>query len=1799
MRGFLIASTLTFVCLLAVAMSVHGATITVARDGSGDYRSIGDAVDNMNPGDDIYVKDGTYFEALEITNKVVIVGQSTEGVIIDANSTDTPIVLSTADDSYLANMTLMNGTSGTNEAGLSLFNCDGVVLNNLSFYSNNVSGLVIYGSSDIDVNDSISHENRGPGITIIENSNNVRLNGLHVWNNSRYGVEIRNSDDMQLTNLDIHNNSYGIYIYSCFRIEIHRVASMNNSYGIYSSTSYGIEVQRSTIVNNTNYGVYAASTKIFLYNSTVDNSDNLTNEFYTSEGFIAVTNCTLHNISVLLGVEGMYCYKNFVHVQIDRKGSPQSGADVNASENEQEAYASEGYGGTDPKTGPSGNIMWIPLGYYFVDDTATLYYNNSWVGASYKGWSVDREVNMSATRMEYFNYSGANILNVDDDNYADPSMDGSVDHPYDTITRAVDNATAWDEIVVWDGIYDENVTINLTLSVEGNGTLSVVNGWLELGTNATDTYLLNLTLNGTDVVVNVNADDIILDRLYVNATGLGINVTGDRLLLSEANITADTGIRVNGVSGTEIVSSVIEAVTDGIVLQATGATYLNDSHIWNFTNFGVDLDNAAIDISGTNITVGAITPGTNAINANSSQAFVQDSEFWTDGGDSIVLASSNVTVLNSTFDGDNVDVDGTSALSVRNYLDIYVNKSSGEDAEGVDVNVTVDGVSIYNTTYYNGTDPQTDENGMVGGIIVENQVYDGSSTPTWRNVTIRVRYSPSAETEWTNVTYNVDMNTSHLESFTYVAPSVNRKPWTETDTPVDEVSENVEIDYTLFDKESDPCNVYVEYSIDGFTWLPATLQGGGSNISGQSSGPSGVSHSFVWRSYLDVPDKDIDFVLLRLWANDTKEGYQNESKTFHLDNDLNAPTIEIDALAGEQSGSIMVYFNITDPEERRSKVMVEYLYNGSWSAAYSGGGGNTSANMRTNASGEPYVFQWRSSDDIDGVDDNITLRITGNDGNDDDNGTPDDITFHLDNNAIPDVDLKTSSAEKSEAFDIEFELIDEESDTIDLVVMYRLDAGDDFEEATINDPVTGLESSSGGTDHTLEWDSETDIGEIETEYAEIKIFTYDADEGGNDTVVYHVDNDLDPPEITDIILPNDLFGDIEITFTISDDQEAYSSVTVTYQVGSGIQKDATITSTDAIGNRLVNLETSVDGEEYTFTWNSNDPDDFEKVYQEDVTLILVAEDGQDAPDRSSDFEEGPFDIENHLYLPRITSVDVSGDKKDIEIDYTIAHQDAVDCDLGVQYKTENNPTWKDATMGDGGDGYSDLASSAAGVGHTFIWDSFVDLANVTEEVTLRVRAETMEDLGEWVESGMFDLNNILNVKPELQSLGVQNDHGEITVSFQVRDDDDVQVNASLYYKYGSYNKATVAGNTTDLASGTTWTTHELVWDSFVDLGYVDATGLEIEIRVSDGTTNNKTSATFDLKNGQIPRLVLEDPDLGKGTVYLNFTLEDDQSDDCDVEFEYSADLGDTFDAAMLITTYPGESPSDMISSSSGEEHFLIWNAFHDLDYGLHQDLIVRLRADDGWRNSVWTETDPFELNIAAPPNEEPEGDIFPPGEVNETDDIVIRVEVTDDTEDITVTLFYRNLGASSWDDVEMDEGEEDDIYEATILNAYVNGTDVQYYIEIDDGEHVVYAEDKDEDSPMTATIYRPDDTGGTSDSDETDIMPFIIILVIVGAAAAVGLLLFFKKKGGGKPKGADGVAQPGGGLQPAMQHPPGAMGHPQAHGAHPPAHGGHPQAPQGGAQMSVCPVCGAPVMVPPQRPVRVSCNRCNNSFDVK
>ena len=68
------------------------------------------------------------------------------------------------------------------------------------------------------------------------------------------------------------------------------------------------------------------------------------------------------------------------------------------------------------------------------------------------------------------------ILYVDDDNTQGP-WEGSIDHPYQYIQDAVDVANDGTTIIVFNGLYSENIILSQSVTIKGeNKELTIVDG---------------------------------------------------------------------------------------------------------------------------------------------------------------------------------------------------------------------------------------------------------------------------------------------------------------------------------------------------------------------------------------------------------------------------------------------------------------------------------------------------------------------------------------------------------------------------------------------------------------------------------------------------------------------------------------------------------------------------------------------------------------------------------------------------------------------------------------------------------------------------------------------------------------------------------------------------------------------------------------------------------------------------------------------------------------------------------------------------------------------------------------------------------------------------------------------------------------------------------------------------------------------------------------------------------------------------------------------------------------------------
>ena len=100
--------------------------------------------------------------------------------------------------------------------------------------------------------------------------------------------------------------------------------------------------------------------------------------------------------------------------------------------------------------------------------------------------------------------------------------------------------------------------------------------------------------------------------------------------------------------------------------------------------------------------------------------------------------------VNTDFDA--IYVNSGSSLTIREYVVLDVNDASGYNMSGIDIKVMENDVQKYATSYFGGSDSKTDTYGTIATFLINNKIYDGSSTPTAIPTYVSARYHDWVET---------------------------------------------------------------------------------------------------------------------------------------------------------------------------------------------------------------------------------------------------------------------------------------------------------------------------------------------------------------------------------------------------------------------------------------------------------------------------------------------------------------------------------------------------------------------------------------------------------------------------------------------------------------------------------------------------------------------------------------------------------------------------------------------------------------------------------------------------------------------------------------------------------------------------------------------------------------------------------------------------------------------------------------------------------------------------------------------
>ncbi len=156
------------IMIIGLVIQVSAADLIVDKSGSGDFTSIQSAINAVNGGDRILVREGTYYESLNITNDysanyVIVQPYSGEQVTIDPDANAHGIYISGAAYIKIIGFKIKNSSSVSDKSGIRVYGSGHhIELRNneiFNFLGSDAMGITIYGTDGADINNLIISDN--------------------------------------------------------------------------------------------------------------------------------------------------------------------------------------------------------------------------------------------------------------------------------------------------------------------------------------------------------------------------------------------------------------------------------------------------------------------------------------------------------------------------------------------------------------------------------------------------------------------------------------------------------------------------------------------------------------------------------------------------------------------------------------------------------------------------------------------------------------------------------------------------------------------------------------------------------------------------------------------------------------------------------------------------------------------------------------------------------------------------------------------------------------------------------------------------------------------------------------------------------------------------------------------------------------------------------------------------------------------------------------------------------------------------------------------------------------------------------------------------------------------------------------------------------------------------------------------------------------------------------------------------------------------------------------------------------
>jgi parallel beta-helix repeat protein len=276
-KKILIIQILIFICFLlgnpkVISIENDNSTIIISSLGSGNYSSIQRGIDAANPGDTIFVLNGSYNENIVIDLPINLLGENNNNTIIDGRGTGNVIKIN-ADGVTIKGFTIQNSGPIFPNAGINISSDNNYISDNIIL--NNYYGITIHYSSVNNIIKNTIHNNNHCGIymswsvnnNISENSiQNHTYNGIGVYDSSNNTIVENNLSHNEYCGINIRQSSFNTIMGNNFtanNIGIHVPSSENNIGENYFSNNK-IDIDRELLIAEYGIIIFTAIVIIFI-----------------------------------------------------------------------------------------------------------------------------------------------------------------------------------------------------------------------------------------------------------------------------------------------------------------------------------------------------------------------------------------------------------------------------------------------------------------------------------------------------------------------------------------------------------------------------------------------------------------------------------------------------------------------------------------------------------------------------------------------------------------------------------------------------------------------------------------------------------------------------------------------------------------------------------------------------------------------------------------------------------------------------------------------------------------------------------------------------------------------------------------------------------------------------------------------------------------------------------------------------------------------------------------------------------------------------------------------------------------------------------------------------------------------------------------------------------------------------------------------------------------------------------------------------------------------------------------------